>query len=126
MAMQQIYIYIYIFFFFPKKSLITVFDKESIAQNNSVKSAFQGFIIKPKCNSSKNMSIKLKPNKNRRNSKFYILPPFLLVRTHNSNYKNYSFEAWKLLVPCCHVKSFFKVRKLGKQKKDKNMSKINV
>ena len=34
------YIYIYIFFFFPKKSLITVFDKESIAQNNSVKSAF--------------------------------------------------------------------------------------
>ena len=37
--MQQIYIYIYIFFF-PKKSLITVFDKESIAQNNSVKSAF--------------------------------------------------------------------------------------
>ena len=33
--MQQIYIY-----FFPKKSPITVFDKESIAQNNSVKLAF--------------------------------------------------------------------------------------
>ena len=65
------------------------------------------------------MSIKLKPNKNRRNSKFYILPSFLLVRTHNSNYENTKiilFEAWKLLVSCCHVKSFFKVRKLVKNR----------
>ena len=29
-----------IYIFFPKKSPITVFDKESIAQNNSVKLAF--------------------------------------------------------------------------------------
>ena len=79
--------------FFPKPSLITVFDEKNIAQNNSyivytiiIVYSFYDFIIKPKWNSSI-------LSENRRNWKFDILPSLLLVRTRNSIYKNYSFEA---------------------------------
>ena len=92
--------------------------KKNIAQNNSVNLiaySFRDFIIKPKQNTSKNLSITFKLSENRRNTKFHILPSFLLVRTYNSIYKNYSFEAWKLLVLCSQVKILtLKVRKLGK------------
>ena len=94
--------------FFPDLSLITVFDEEKYCSKQFSKIItvynFWDFIVKTKWNISQNVSIQTKW-KLKKLKVPHITFFLLLVKTHNSVYKKYYFEVWKLLVSCSHVKS---------------------
>ena len=91
-----------------KLLVITVFNEKKFwskqFSNIIVVHSFWNFLVKPKWNISKNVSMtfKLKQKKLKVSHITFFL---LLVRTHNAIYKSYSFEASKLLVSCFYVKS---------------------
>ena len=79
--------------FFLKLALITVFDEKEYCSKQSSKigivSSFWDFIIQPKWNISKNVSITFKLSKKKNKLKVSHITFFLLlVRTHNLH-KNY-------------------------------------
>ena len=91
-----------------KLLVITVFNKKRFWSKQFRKIiivySFWNFLVKPKWNISKNVSITFKI-KQKKLKVSHITFFLLLVRIHNSIDKSYSFEASKLLVSCFHVKS---------------------
>ena len=79
-----------------KLLVITVFNEKKIWSKQFSKiiivCSFWNFVVKPKWNIRKNMSIKFKL-KLKKLKVSHITFFLLLVRTHNSIYKSYSFEA---------------------------------